>query len=196
MQQPVWQHRGVAGQRVVVVGGPGSGKTWLAGRLAERLGAVHVEVDELWWSRPGWVHVTADELRAALAVRLEAAGGRWVVDGNYLEEIGAQLWPAADTLVWLDLPRRRAVTRAVLRSARRVLTRRPLWNGNREVVAVLSPWSVARLWRRWPHYGSAIESSLADLRRAGHPEVVRLRTGPDVDRWLSAVAPWPTRPPA
>ena len=112
--------------------------------------------------------------------RLAAEG--WVVDGNYFDEVGAALvWPAADVVVWLDIPRRTAFRRAVVRTARRVVGRRALWNGNRETVTNLGPANLVRLWRRWPDYGRRI-----DELRSARPEttVVRLRSDRDVRRWL------------
>jgi len=38
----------------------------------------------------------------------------------------------ADSLVWLDMPRRTVMRRVVVRTIRRVATREELWNGNRE----------------------------------------------------------------
>jgi adenylate kinase family enzyme len=103
----------------VVVGGPGSGKSTVAAALAERLGARHVELDELWWD-PGWTPAGREKLRQRLSYRL--AADRWVVDGNYIDEVADLAWPGADAIVWLDLPRRVAIRRAVLRSTRRALS--------------------------------------------------------------------------
>jgi adenylate kinase family enzyme len=136
-------------RRVVVVGGPGSGKSTVAAVLAQRLAAPHVELDQLWWDAD-WTPAGRAALRERLAHHI--ASNRWVVDGNYIDEVADLVWPRADTIVWLDLPRRVAVRRAVLRSASRWATRTDLWNGNRERLAVLSPPSVARLHRRWPTY--------------------------------------------
>jgi adenylate kinase family enzyme len=165
--------------RVVVVGGPGSGKSSVATHLAAVLGIEHVELDGLWWGR-GWVHVDPGTFMERVRDRLRVRS-RWVVDGNYLEEGGRLVWRAADTLVWLDLPRRIAVRGAVVRTTRRVLVRQALWHGNRESLRILGPRSLSALWRRWPSYGGRISSMLAEPE-AGHLDVVRLRSPSDVRR--------------
>ncbi|MFN3255600.1 MAG: hypothetical protein ACE37B_07885 [Ilumatobacter sp.] len=52
------------------------------------------------------------ELRQRRSKRL--AVDKWVVDGNYIDEIADLAWPAADAVVWLDPPRHVAIRRAVL----------------------------------------------------------------------------------
>ena len=47
----------------MVVGATGSGKSTLARRAAAKLGAVYVELDELFWDA-GWTQATPDVFRA------------------------------------------------------------------------------------------------------------------------------------
>jgi len=167
--------------RVVVVGGPGSGKTTFARCVAGATGAEHVELDSLWWQRD-WVHLRSEELQEVVSRLLDKLE-RWVVDGNYLDEVGDIVWARADTVVWLDLRRRTAFRRAVSRSVRRVVTRRSLWNGNREQWGVLSPRSLHRLWTRWPTYSANIDARIHERRQ--DVEVVRLTSVGEVRRWLA-----------
>jgi adenylate kinase family enzyme len=115
-------------RRVSVVGNSGSGKSTLAATLAERLGVEHIELDSL-YHQPDWKPLPRDELRAVLAGRLAAPG--WVVDGNY-SAVRPIVWRNADTVIWLDLPRRTVMRQVLLRTLRRVVHRQELWNGNRE----------------------------------------------------------------
>ncbi|HVB53196.1 MAG TPA: hypothetical protein VNF24_03265, partial [Candidatus Acidoferrales bacterium] len=55
----------------------------------------------------------------------------WVIDGNY-RNVRDLVWARADTVVWLDLPRRVVMTTVIRRTLHGVRTRRELWNGNRE----------------------------------------------------------------
>ena len=167
-------------QRVVVVGGPGSGKSTLAAILAEHLKARHVELDRLWWDA-GWTPAGRGELRHRLAQTLVA--DRWVIDGNYVDEVADLVWPAADIIVWLNPARHVAVRRAVLRSGVRAVRRSELWNGNRQSIVALSPWAIARLVHRWPGYSQHIARKLTQLAIADE-QVVHLDSDAAVDRWV------------
>lgn len=106
------------------------------------------------------------------------------MDGNYLDEVGREIvWPRADTLLWLDVPGRVAVSRVLRRSVVRVATRALLWGTNRQGPSTLSPRSIARLIRRWPAYSLDIERVLA-AQAFPHLTVVRLRSDADVEAWL------------
>ena len=59
----------------------------------------------------------------------------WVIDGSYRGKLGDLVLDHADTVVWLDLPRRVWLTRLVVRTLRRIDHARGLWNGNRESLA-------------------------------------------------------------
>ena len=167
-------------RRVIVVGGPGSGKTTVAGALARRLGVDHVELDALWWG-PDWTPVPVDAFTAR--VRAATAGDSWVLDGNYFDVVPDLVWPLADTLVWLDLPRARCVARTLLRTAGRIVRRRSLWGTNRQRVRDLGPRSVIGLVRRWPTYSAGI-AALVSRFPVDHPTVVRLTSVKAVRRWL------------
>lgn len=115
-------------RRVVVVGNSGSGKTTISRALADRLGVPHVELDAI-FHQPDWQELPRPEFRRRVAAAV--AHGGWVVDGNY-SAVRDIVWPLADTLVWVDPPRRTVLRRVVTRTLRRVVTRQELWNGNRE----------------------------------------------------------------
>ena len=115
-------------------------------------------------------------------MRQVVAGGTWVLDGNYFDEISAEVWPAADAVIWLDLPRGRSVRHAVVRTVRRFVGRRVLWNGNRETVLNLAPASILRLLRRWPNYNARISALLEELPVGN--VVLHLTSGEEIDAWL------------
>lgn len=174
-------------ERVSVVGCSGSGKTSFARQLAAALDVPHVELDALHWE-PGWVEATPE----VFLDRARAATGcpAWVIDGNYQGKLGRLVWERADTVVWLDLPRRQVMTRVILRTLRRVLTRPELWNGNRE------SWRSFLVWRTedsvigwaWTSYPTLVERyRLAEADPANaHLGFHRLRTHREVRRWLAA----------
>ncbi|MCC2321840.1 toxin [Cellulomonas xiejunii] len=171
-------------RRVRVVGTSGAGKTTLGRRLARALDAPHVELDEVFWG-PAWVKRDPDEARADLRAR--TAGARWVVDGNWQSQVRDVL-DGADTLVWLDYPRRTVMARVVRRTLWRGITRRELWHGNRETLANLrhtDPHRNIVLWA-WHNHG-ALADRYAERAQAPGSDVVRLRDPRAAERWLRAV---------
>lgn len=119
-------------RRIRVVGTSGTGKTTMATRVAERLHLPHLELDALQHLQ-GWRPVPLDEFNQRLDAFIAASEpyGGWVIDGNYNHR-APQLFDAADTIVWLDHPRRVVMTRILRRTLGRLVRRRHLWNGNRK----------------------------------------------------------------
>jgi adenylate kinase family enzyme len=89
-----------APDRIAVLGGAGSGKSALARELAGRLGLPPIHLDRLHYG-PDWSPVAIDVFRDRLTRAM--AGGRWIVDGSYLEVADLTL-PEADLIVWLEQP--------------------------------------------------------------------------------------------
>jgi adenylate kinase family enzyme len=119
----------LAVERVSIVGTSGSGKSTLGAALAARIGADFLELDSV-FHQPGWVPLPVEEFRRR--VDAAVAGERWVIDGNYSSKVRDLIWARADTVVWLDLPRRTVMRRIIWRSFRRAARRTELWNGNTE----------------------------------------------------------------
>jgi adenylate kinase family enzyme len=115
-------------RRISVVGNSGSGKTTLALALARALGSPHLELDSI-FHQPGWQPLQTELFRARVEEFI--AADSWVVDGNY-SEVRELVWARADTVVWLDPPRRQVMRQLTRRTLRRMVTGAELWNGNTE----------------------------------------------------------------
>jgi adenylate kinase family enzyme len=115
------------------VGNSGSGKSTLARALADRLGVPYLELDSI-FHQADWVPLDPAEFRSR--VQVFVAQEAWVVDGNY-SSVRPDVWARADTVVWLDLPRSVVMRQLIARTFARMITRRELWNGNRETARSL-----------------------------------------------------------
>ena len=169
--------------RVVVVGTSCAGKTTLARRLAGLLGCEHIELDSLYWGprwtpRPGFVET----------VRAMTQRHRWVIDGNY-SAVRDIIWRRSSAIVWLDYSFARVFSRALRRTARRIVTRERLYAGNRETVgnALFAadgiPWWVIQTHgkrrRQFPE--------LLERPEYGHAAVIRLVEPAAAEAFLAAV---------
>jgi len=88
-------------KRILIIGSGGSGKTTFAKALASRTGLPLTHLDQLFW-HPGWVPTPHDEWDRRIAELI--AGDTWILDGNYGRTLSMRV-DAADTVVFLDLPR-------------------------------------------------------------------------------------------
>ena len=177
-------------RRVSVVGNSGSGKSTLGRALAVRLGVPYLELDGI-HHLPGWTPISPDAFVAR--VREAAAGDGWVIDGNY-SVVRPLVWERADTVVWLDPPRRTVMRRVAWRTVRRGVTRQALWNGNRESLrnmfsrdpgVNIALWA----WRRHAVYRDRYLAAAADPANE-RLTFVRVASAEDAQRLLDS-APRP-----
>ena len=173
-------------RRIHIVGTSGSGKTTLARQLAALLALPHVELDAFQW-QPGWTPLDKDIFRERLAGALTGDG--WVVDGNYV--VYRDLTMArADTLIWLDYPLPLVLWRVSLRTARRLIARDELWNGNHERwSSVFSRdsiilWALTSYRRNLNRYRAMMTHPDADL---SHLNIIRLRSPRQTRIWLRSL---------
>ncbi len=176
-------------RRISVVGNSGSGKTTLARALAARLGVAHVELDALYHGR-SWTEPAPEDFRRRVAAALDTAVG-WVACGNYSAVREPVVWPRADTVLVLDLPKRLVMRRVVSRTLRRTLRREELWNGNSEPLRNLYARDPARnivrwAWVRHDVYRHRYQRAAADPAHA-QLDFVFLRSPSDVGALLATV---------
>ena len=166
-------------RRIMVIGASGSGKSFLAARLAADLALPLLASDGIFWT-PEWSPAPIDSIRAWLTAALAAPA--WVMDGNF-DEDREMLWHAADLIVWLDLSLPLTVSRVVRRNMRWWASRSPVWGLKR--MTLVKAWGgvrhAARSHRRKRHF---YPSYLDDLHGV---EIVVIRSSQQLRRWLSSL---------
>jgi adenylate kinase family enzyme len=165
-------------RRIAVIGSSGSGKSTLAARLAAHYGLPYVATDAVYW-QPGWRPTPATEVRAWLA--RATAAEHWVTDGNF-EPDRDVLWARAELIVWLDLPRRMTVWRALSRNLGCWLSREPVW-GQRMTLAK----AVAGVRHAARSHGQKHRDYPVLLAAVPGVQVVRIASARELERWLSAL---------
>jgi adenylate kinase family enzyme len=175
------------GRRIIVRGPTCSGKSTLAGSLAERLNITHIELDSLYW-KTGWEETPVEEFRAKISAAIENSPQGWVIDGNYHETHTLTL-PQADTVIWLHFPFRVAFWRLLKRTVARCIDHKPLWGTNQE------SWRQAFFSRdslilyqvtHWRKYGQ-IGQNLAKIPHRAR--VIELHSTREVNDFLASIQP-------
>ena len=88
------------GEKIIVLGCPGSGKSTFSRRLSEITHLPLFPLDAIWW-KADRTHITRDEFDSQLAAILR--GGQWILDGDYSRTYEVR-FRACDTVIFLDFP--------------------------------------------------------------------------------------------
>lgn len=168
-------------KRVAVIGSGGAGKSYFARELGERTALPVIHLDRLFW-KPGWVPMPEDEWQVVHGELLET--DRWILDGNYGGEMEPRL-AAADTVVFLDLPRLVCILGALQRQWRNRAGGRPdMVPGQRERIDLKFLWWIFRYpdTRR-----PGVLARLAKLPPS--TQVIRVRSRREARETLDSLAP-------
>jgi len=163
--------------RVVVIGSGGSGKSTFSRELGLVTGIPVIHLDREYW-RPGWEETPKDEWAIRVAEML--GGERWIIDGNFggTREMRMR---AADTIIFLDLPRRVCLYRILKRTVKYYGRSRPDMaegcNERLDLEFILWVWNYRNRGRK---------RILAELEGLGDRRVIILKNRRQVIEFLAA----------
>lgn len=176
-------------RRISVVGSSGSGKTTAARAIAGKLGYPCLELDSV-YHLPDWTPLPDVEFLEAVGEF--AARDRWVIDGNYTS-VGVLdlVWKHADTVVWIDVPKRTAMRQVIWRAVTRATTGEELWNSNRERWRNLFKWRpeeniVRWTWTRFDHVREKYEKRMSDPAW-GDLDYIRLKSRSEISDFVASL---------
>ncbi len=87
-----------SGNRIIVLGCPGSGKSTFSGKLHKATGLPLIHLDNLWW-KPDRSHISREDFDRKLNIFLQQ--DKWIIDGDYSRTYEAR-FKACDTVIFLD----------------------------------------------------------------------------------------------
>ncbi len=162
-------------KRVAIIGSGGAGKSTLAKEVGEKLNLPVIHLDQHFWNA-GWTETPVPEWERRHRDLL--AQERWVMDGDYGGTLDERL-DAADTVIFLDMPRFFCVWRVL----RRWLTYR---NTTRPDMAPGNPEKLDAGFFRyvWNYPKTRRPVVLERLERLREKTVIRLKNPHQVEVFL------------
>jgi len=167
-------------QRVMILGGPGAGKSTMAREIGAWKGIPVIHMDPMYW-KPHWVQRAPEETMAL--VTEAAARPRWIIDGNHLSSFAMRA-ARSDVVIFLDLP--------VWQRIGRLFRRR--WQYRGQVRPGMPEGCTERLtlpflWFALRYRSDGRQRTKALLREwEGRLWVVKLRTAEEAEVFLSGLA--------
>jgi adenylate kinase family enzyme len=125
-------------KRVLVTGNAGSGKSTISKQLADSMGVPHFSLDGIVW-KEGWKKTPTEERQKRMSELL--AQDTWVIDG-----VSHQIYPAADVIIFLDIPRRICFWQAAKRNRKYLFRSRPELPANCPEILII-PQLIKIIWR-------------------------------------------------
>lgn len=165
-------------KKIIVIGSGGAGKSTFSRRLGEVTGIPVIHLDQLYW-RPNWEKTPAPEWEATVAELVN--GETWIMDGNFggTREIRMR---AADTIIFLDIPRRVCLYRVIKRAITYHGNNRPDMaagcNERIDLEFLLWVWNYPRRGRK---------RLMAETQKFSDKEIVILSSSAEIDLFLERV---------
>lgn len=90
-------------QRIHIIGGPGSGKSYIARRLSEKYALPHYDLDDIFWDRNHKDYIRSSEETRQRRLETILANETWIIEGVYYKWLEMS-FEGADKIVVLNTP--------------------------------------------------------------------------------------------
>ncbi|WP_088042298.1 DNA topology modulation protein [Bacillus sp. EAC] len=166
-------------KKIVIIGSGGSGKSTFSKKLGERLHINVYHLDALFW-KANWEGTPKAEqinIQKQLVQQDE-----WIIDGNYGGTLDIRL-NAADTIIFLDIPRLICIYRLIKRRIKYNKKTRPdMGVGNEEKLDIeFLKWVWQYPVSKRPHILEKLE--LLSMEK----EIVQLKSSKEVETYLESL---------
>lgn len=158
--------------RAIILGNSGSGKIWLADRLAEHMTATVIHLDEFFWQPGGFSRKRSPiEVEELIAASKQSAS--WIVEGVF-GELAARYLGDAGMLIWIDIDwatcRERLLARAS--ESKRHMSREQSEKGLRDLIEWASLYYDRTDGRSWSGHKALFDGFRGDRLSLKSPEDV------------------------
>ncbi|HEX9059788.1 MAG TPA: DNA topology modulation protein [Clostridia bacterium] len=109
-------------KKIMIIGSGGAGKSTLARELGKILKIEVFHLDSIHWN-PGWVETPFSEWKMIIDTLVKKE--EWIIDGNYGDSTMKTRLQAADTIIFMDLPRVVCLFRIIKRRIQNIGKVRP-----------------------------------------------------------------------
>lgn len=92
-------------KKIIVIGSPGSGKSYFSKRLHELTGIPLYHIDNLYWHADR-THITREELRERFVEIMKQP--EWIIDGNYISTMEQRI-QGCETIFYLDFSTKQCI---------------------------------------------------------------------------------------
>lgn len=106
--------------KIRIIGGSGTGKTYLAGKLSEKYGIERYDLDDVFWDNSGTYGIKRPEQKRTEMLDGILEKENWIIEGVYYAWCG-RCFEEADRIYLLNVPRRVYRRRIILRFIKRKL---------------------------------------------------------------------------
>lgn len=162
-------------RKILVTGNAGSGKSTLSKKIAHKMGIEVHSLDKIVW-QPGWKKTK--KVHRDKQIKALVSKKTWVIDG-----VSTEVLKRADTIIFLDVPRRVCFMRVTKRNWRYLFRSRPELPENCPEILIMRE-LIKIIWNFPKNIRPQIVEELN--RSNSKKEVFHVRNNADLERMMKA----------